>query len=128
VSRETSHGRLGHFEHDPEKACPAPVRHGYRWSSHEKENVVKACLHCSAGVLEVGWALGAEIFRRADPVLADVATLIAIALSFSVDGARATVAALGTAYAVWTGIGAVVVSWVACCSTASRPTLLDHLA
>jgi quaternary ammonium compound-resistance protein SugE len=59
-----------------------------------------------AGLLEVGWALGLKYsdgFTRFWPSLA---TLIAIAVSFVLMGISLKSVPFGTAYAVWTGIGA----------------------
>ena len=60
-----------------------------------------------AGLCEVGWAVGlkyTEGFSRLGPSLA---TLAAMALSVVLLGWSLKVLPLGTAYAVWTGIGAV---------------------
>jgi quaternary ammonium compound-resistance protein SugE len=59
-----------------------------------------------AGLLEVGWALGLKYsdgFTRFWPSLA---TIIAIAVSFVLMGISLKSVPFGTAYAVWTGIGA----------------------
>jgi quaternary ammonium compound-resistance protein SugE len=48
-----------------------------------------------------------EIFRWADPLLATAATLVAIPLSFGLMALALKSLPFGTAYAVWTGIGAV---------------------
>ncbi len=60
----------------------------------------------AAGALEIVWALGlkySEGFTRFWP---SVATLIAIAMSFALLGLSLRSVPFGTAYAVWTGIGA----------------------
>ena len=60
-----------------------------------------------AGVLEVGWAVGLRYtqgFTRGWP---SVATLAAMAGSMYLLAVAARVLPIGTAYAVWTGIGAV---------------------
>ena len=60
-----------------------------------------------AGVLEVGWALGlkySEGFTRPAIAAPTVATMIA---SFFFLGLALRTLPLGTAYAVWTGIGTV---------------------
>ncbi len=59
-----------------------------------------------AGLLEVGWALGLKYsdgFTRFWPSLA---TIVAIALSFALMGITLRSLPFGTAYAIWTGIGA----------------------
>ncbi|MDZ5696275.1 quaternary ammonium compound efflux SMR transporter SugE [Chelativorans sp. M5D2P16] len=61
----------------------------------------------AAGLLEIGWAVGlkyTEGFTRLWPTLATSAGIIA---SFALLGVALRVLPLGTAYAVWTGIGAV---------------------
>ena len=60
-----------------------------------------------AGVLEIVWAIGlkyAEGFTRPWPSLV---TLVAAGLSFWFLATAIRVLPVGTAYAVWTGIGAV---------------------
>jgi quaternary ammonium compound-resistance protein SugE len=58
-----------------------------------------------AGLLEVGWAIGlkyTEGFTRLWPSVATVAAMVA---SFAMLGIALRTLPLGTAYAVWTGIG-----------------------
>ena len=60
-----------------------------------------------AGLCEIGWAVGlkyTEGFSRLGPSLATVAAMI---VSVVLLGWSLKVLPLGTAYAVWTGIGAV---------------------
>ncbi|AMV16642.1 quaternary ammonium compound efflux SMR transporter SugE [Planctomyces sp. SH-PL14] len=60
-----------------------------------------------AGLFEIGWAVGlkyTEGFTRVGPT---VGTLIALVLSMTLLGIAVRSLPLGTAYAVWTGIGAV---------------------
>ena len=60
-----------------------------------------------AGLLEVGWAVGlkyTEGFTRLGPT---VATLLALIGSMALLGVALRTLPLGTAYAVWTGIGTV---------------------
>ena len=60
-----------------------------------------------AGLLEIGWAVGlkfTEGFTRLVPSLATVAMMVA---SFAMLGLALRSLPLGTAYAVWTGIGTV---------------------
>lgn len=60
-----------------------------------------------AGLLEIGWAVGlkyTEGFTRLVPTLA---TGIALVLSMALLGIAVRTLPLGTAYAVWTGIGTV---------------------
>jgi quaternary ammonium compound-resistance protein SugE len=60
-----------------------------------------------AGLLEIGWAVGLKFtagFSRLWPTVATVASLIA---SMGLLGVALRSLPLGTAYAVWTGIGTV---------------------
>lgn len=60
-----------------------------------------------AGLLEIGWAVGLKYtagFTRPWPTVATAVTLIA---SMSLLGVALRTLPLGTAYAVWTGIGSV---------------------
>lgn len=60
-----------------------------------------------AGVFEVGWAIGLKYtdgFTRLWPTLA---TIIAMAISLGLLGIAMKSLPVGTAYAVWVGVGAV---------------------
>lgn len=60
-----------------------------------------------AGILEIGWAVGLKYtsgFTRLWPTVGTVAAMVA---SISLLGVAMRSLPLGTAYAVWTGIGAV---------------------
>ena len=60
-----------------------------------------------AGLLEVGWAIGlkyTEGFSRLWPSLATIAAMI---LSLGFLGLALKTLPVGTAYAIWTGVGAV---------------------
>ena len=60
-----------------------------------------------AGLLEIGWAVGlkySEGFTRPLPTLATAAALVA---SMTLLGVALRSLPLGTAYAVWTGIGTI---------------------
>lgn len=60
-----------------------------------------------AGLLEIGWAIGLKYsqgFTRPGPT---VATVVAMVLSLGLLGIVVRTLPIGTAYAVWTGIGAV---------------------
>jgi quaternary ammonium compound-resistance protein SugE len=59
-----------------------------------------------AGVLEVIWALGLKYSHGFTRLWPSVATLVAIALSFALLGLSLKSVPFGTAYAIWTGIGA----------------------
>jgi quaternary ammonium compound-resistance protein SugE len=60
-----------------------------------------------AGLLEIGWAVGlkyTESFTRLWPTVATAAALVA---SMGLLGVSLRALPLGTAYAVWTGIGSI---------------------
>ena len=60
-----------------------------------------------AGLLEIGWAIGlkyTEGFSRLWPTLFTIAALVA---SFALLGVALRTLPVGTAYAVWEGIGAI---------------------
>ena len=60
-----------------------------------------------AGLLEVGWALGLKYSDGLTRFWPTAATVIAIILSFTLMALALRSLPFGTAYAVWTGIGAV---------------------
>jgi quaternary ammonium compound-resistance protein SugE len=62
---------------------------------------------CAAGVLEIGWAVGLKLsdgLARPGPA---ALTIAAMAASILLLGIAVRSLPLGTAYAVWTGIGAI---------------------
>ena len=61
----------------------------------------------AAGLLEVAWALGLKYSDGLTRLWPTAATLVAIALSFGLMAIALRSLPFGTAYAVWTGIGAV---------------------
>ncbi|WP_332449799.1 DMT family transporter [Methanoculleus sp.] len=60
-----------------------------------------------AGLLETGWALGLKYTEGFTKVVPSVATIILMVGSFYLLSRSLTTLPIGTAYAVWTGIGAV---------------------
>ena len=60
-----------------------------------------------AGVLEVGWAIGLKYTEGFTRLWPSVGTVAAMALSLFFLGLALKTLPVGTAYAVWTGIGAV---------------------
>ena len=60
-----------------------------------------------AGLCEIGWAVGLKYTEGFSRLWPSAATLVAMAASFVLLGWSLKVLPLGTAYAVWTGIGAV---------------------
>ena len=60
-----------------------------------------------AGLCEVGWAVGIKYTEGFSRLWPSVATVLAMIASVVLLGWSLKVLPLGTAYAVWTGIGAV---------------------
>lgn len=60
-----------------------------------------------AGLLEVGWAVGLKYTEGFTKLVPSVLTVIAIVLSMYLLAVAARTLPIGTAYAVWVGIGAV---------------------
>lgn len=60
-----------------------------------------------AGLLEVAWAIGLRHSAGFTRPLPSVLTLLAMGISFYLLGLALRTLPLGTAYAVWVGIGAV---------------------
>jgi quaternary ammonium compound-resistance protein SugE len=60
-----------------------------------------------AGPLEVGWAVGLKYTEGLTRLWPSVATAVSMAISVGLLGVAVRSLPLGTAYAIWTGIGAV---------------------
>jgi quaternary ammonium compound-resistance protein SugE len=60
-----------------------------------------------AGLFEVGWAIGLKYTHGFTRLLPTVATVTCMALSFVLLAHALKTLPIGTAYAVWTGIGTV---------------------
>ncbi len=60
-----------------------------------------------AGLFEVGWALGLSYSKGFTRLWPSVATVVSMALSLYLLGIALRKLPLGTAYPVWTGIGAL---------------------
>lgn len=60
-----------------------------------------------AGILEIGWAVGLKYTEGFTRLWPTVATVSAMAVSMALLGVAVRTLPLGTAYAVWTGIGTV---------------------
>lgn len=60
-----------------------------------------------AGICEIGWAVGLKYTEGFSRLMPSLATLAAMVLSVVLLGWSLKVLPLGTAYAVWTGVGAV---------------------
>jgi quaternary ammonium compound-resistance protein SugE len=63
-----------------------------------------------AGILEIGWAVGLKYTEGFSRLVPSVLTLAAMAASVGLLGLALRHIPIGTAYAVWTGIGAVGVA------------------
>jgi quaternary ammonium compound-resistance protein SugE len=61
----------------------------------------------AAGLLEVAWAFGLKYSDGLTRIWPTAATVVAIMLSFGLMAVALKSLPFGTAYAVWTGIGAV---------------------
>ena len=61
----------------------------------------------AAGLLEIGWAIGLKYTEGLTRLVPSVLTLISMAASILLLGLALKTLPIGTAYAVWTGIGAV---------------------
>ena len=59
-----------------------------------------------AGVFETGWAIGLELSDGFTDPLPSVATVVSMAISVVLLAKAVQSLPIGTAYAVWTGIGA----------------------
>ena len=59
-----------------------------------------------AGVFETGWAIGLELSDGFTKLVPSIATVISMAISVVLLGRAVQSLPIGTAYAVWTGIGA----------------------
>ena len=62
---------------------------------------------CIAGLCEVGWAIGLKYTEGFSRLVPSVLTLAAMTASIVLLGWSLKALPVGTAYAVWTGIGAV---------------------
>lgn len=60
-----------------------------------------------AGLFEVGWAIGLKYTDGFTRLLPSLATVAAMAVSLGLLGLALKTLPVGTAYAVWTGIGTV---------------------
>ena len=60
-----------------------------------------------AGMFEVGWAVGLEYSEGFTNLLPSVGTVVALVVSMLLLARAVESLPIGTAYAVWTGIGAV---------------------
>jgi quaternary ammonium compound-resistance protein SugE len=83
-----------------------------------------------AGLFEVGWAVGLKYTHGFTRLWPSVATVLAMAISLGLLGVALRTRPLGTAYAVWTGIGAVgtVILGIALFNEPAQPARLFCVA
>ena len=62
---------------------------------------------CAAGLLEIGWAIGLKYTEGFSRLVPSVLTISAMVVSIFLLGIAVRTLPVGTAYAVWTGIGTV---------------------
>jgi quaternary ammonium compound-resistance protein SugE len=60
-----------------------------------------------AGLFEIGWAIGLKYTDGFTKLVPSVLTVVAMAISVILLGVALKTLPVGTAYAVWTGVGAV---------------------
>jgi quaternary ammonium compound-resistance protein SugE len=60
-----------------------------------------------AGLLEIGWAVGLKYTHGFTRPIPSLLTLLCVVLSMGLLGLAVRTLPLGTAYAIWTGIGTV---------------------
>jgi quaternary ammonium compound-resistance protein SugE len=63
-----------------------------------------------AGLFEIGWAVGLKYTEGFTRLVPTIATAVMLVLSMGLLGFAARTLPIGTAYAVWTGVGAVGVA------------------
>ncbi len=73
-----------------------------------------------AGLFEIGWAVGLKYTQGFTRFWPSLATACSMAVSLALLGAALRTLPLGTAYAVWTGIGAVGTLLASPCSANQR--------
>ena len=61
----------------------------------------------AAGLLEIGWAVGLKYTQGFTKLMPSILTLVSMAGSMALLGLALRHLPLGTAYAIWTGIGTV---------------------
>jgi quaternary ammonium compound-resistance protein SugE len=74
---------------------------------YQKESGMAWLYLLLAGMFEVGWAIGLKYTEGFSRLLPSLLTIAAMALSLALLGLALRDLPVGTAYAVWTGIGAV---------------------
>ncbi|TDQ82135.1 quaternary ammonium compound-resistance protein SugE [Dongia mobilis] len=73
----------------------------------DRESVMSWILLAIAGLLEVGWAVGLKYTEGFTRPLPSILTVISMLASIALLGLALRHLPLGTAYAIWTGIGTI---------------------
>ncbi|MDF2388781.1 quaternary ammonium compound efflux SMR transporter SugE, partial [Nostoc ellipsosporum NOK] len=60
-----------------------------------------------AGLLEIAWAIGLKYTQGFTKLVPSIITIVCVILSFALLSISLRTLPVGTAYAVWTGIGAI---------------------
>jgi quaternary ammonium compound-resistance protein SugE len=95
-----SHIATGRTAFQFNSSCAGTALHGL-------EVVMAWLVLLAAGLLEIGWAIGLKYTEGFTRLLPSVLTLAAMVASIILLGLALKSLPIGTAYAVWTGIGAV---------------------
>ena len=74
---------------------------------NDKETVVAWTYLFFAGLFEIGWAIGLKYTEGFSKLVPSLLTIVAMIISLALLGLALKTLPVGTAYAVWTGIGAV---------------------
>ena len=90
------------------RAAPVtPARDARRTAASRTEATLAWIFLFVAGLFEVGWAIGLKQAAGFTRLLPSVLTVLSMAASIVLLGLALRALPLGTAYAVWTGIGTV---------------------
>jgi quaternary ammonium compound-resistance protein SugE len=85
---------------------PSSVHASTTLSSKERRALMAWILLIVAGILEAGWAIGLKYTDGFTKLVPSVLTIIGIVVSLVLLSIAARTLPIGTAYAVWVGIGA----------------------
>lgn len=84
------------------RACNPSAEH-----LHTKENTVSWFILIVAGLFEIGWAIGLKYTDGFTRLWPTVGTVLSMIISLGLLGIAMKTLPVGTAYAVWVGVGAV---------------------
>jgi quaternary ammonium compound-resistance protein SugE len=92
-------------------SAPPPPRRARAEDLRGRRETKEACVAWVwlflAGLLEIGWAVGLKLSEGFTRLWPSVWTIVAMAASLGLLGLALKTLPVGTAYAIWTGIGAV---------------------